>query len=157
MQARGTTEKTYAEQCKVGGTMPAAAPPEPRPTAAAPAPAPSQAAPTETQAAPEPAPRRSTPTTTAAPTRRPSAPKSTATLEAGQFADDVSAKASCPTDTIVWVNKDFFPHTATAQDRSFDSKNIGTDKTWRYVASKDGTFAYICTRHPAIKPTPIVK
>jgi hypothetical protein len=32
------------------------------------------------------------------------ATKRTATLEAGQFADDASAKASCPTDTVVWVN-----------------------------------------------------
>jgi hypothetical protein len=101
MQARGTTERAYVAQCRAGAAMPTAAAPEPRPTAA-PAPAPSQAAPTETQAAPAPAPRRPTPT--AAPVQQPSAPKSTATLEAGQFADDVSAKASCPTDTIVWVN-----------------------------------------------------
>jgi len=107
MQARGTTQKAYVEQCRTGGITPTAAAPEPKP-AAAPAPAPSQAPPTQTHAAPTPAPQRPAPaTTTAAPApapARPSSPRSTATLEAGQFADDASAKASCPTDTVVWVN-----------------------------------------------------
>jgi plastocyanin len=60
-------------------------------------------------------------------------------------------------DTIVWVNKDFFPHTATAQDRSFDSKDLGTNKTWKYIANKAGTFSYICTLHPMMTATLIVK
>jgi hypothetical protein len=103
MQARGTTEKAYVEQCRTGGVMPTATAPAPKPAAA---PAPSQPAPTQTQA-PTPAPQRSTPTTTTAapaPTPQPTTSRSGATLEAGQFADDASAKASCPTDTVVWVN-----------------------------------------------------
>jgi len=60
-------------------------------------------------------------------------------------------------DTVIWVNKDFFPHTATAQDRSFDSGDIATDKSWKYVATKTGTFSYICTLHPTMKATLIVK
>jgi hypothetical protein len=108
MQARGTTEKAYVEQCRTGGTMPTVTAPEPKP-AAAPAPAPSHAPPTQTQATPTPAPQRSAPTNTTAapapaPMPQPTAPRSSATLEAGQFADDTSAKASCPTDTVVWVN-----------------------------------------------------
>ena len=39
-------------------------------------------------------------------------------------------------DTVKWVNKDFFPHTATAQDKSFDSRDIATNKPWQYVATK---------------------
>jgi hypothetical protein len=101
MQARGITQKAYVAQCRTGGAMPTAGTPEPRPTAG-PTPAPSQATPPETQAAPAPAPRRPPPT--AAPVQEPSAPRSTATLEAGQFADEASAKVSCPTDTVVWVN-----------------------------------------------------
>jgi plastocyanin len=60
-------------------------------------------------------------------------------------------------DTVRWVNQDFFPHTATAQDGSFDSRDIGIDRTWVYVATQDGTFAYICTLHPGMKGTLIVK
>ena len=48
------------------------------------------------------------PTTTAAPApapaQQPPAATGGATLEAGQFADDASAKARCPSDTVVWVN-----------------------------------------------------
>jgi plastocyanin len=62
-----------------------------------------------------------------------------------------------PGDTIVWVNKDFFPHTATAQDKTFDSRDIATNKSWKYVAKKKGAFPYICTLHPTMKATLIVK
>jgi plastocyanin len=60
-------------------------------------------------------------------------------------------------DTVVWVNKDMFAHTATADDRSFDSKDIAARKTWKHVAGKSGTFAYVCTLHPTMKGTLIVK
>jgi len=60
-------------------------------------------------------------------------------------------------DSIVWVNKDAFPHTATAQDKSFDSKEIAAAKTWRFTAKKAGTFPYVCTLHPTMKATLIVK
>jgi plastocyanin len=60
-------------------------------------------------------------------------------------------------DTIVWVNQDFFPHTATAQDKTFDSRDIATNKSWKYVAKKKGSFPYICTLHPTMKATLIVK
>jgi plastocyanin len=60
-------------------------------------------------------------------------------------------------DSIVWTNKDFFPHTATAQDKTFDSRDIATNKSWKYVATKKGAFPYICTLHPTMKATLIVK
>jgi plastocyanin len=60
-------------------------------------------------------------------------------------------------DTVVWTNKDAFPHTATAQDKSFDSGEIGVAKSWKLVARKKGTFAYICTYHPTMKGTLVVK
>jgi plastocyanin len=60
-------------------------------------------------------------------------------------------------DTIVWVNEDFFPHTATAQDGSFDSQDIAVSQSWKYVATKNGTFTYICTLHPTMKGTLVVK
>jgi plastocyanin len=60
-------------------------------------------------------------------------------------------------DTVVWVNKDFFPHTATAKDRSFDSLDIATNKSWKYMAAKKGAFRYFCTLHPTMKATLVVK
>jgi plastocyanin len=54
-------------------------------------------------------------------------------------------------DTIVWVNKDIVPHTATSTRGGFDSKDIQVDKSWKYTIRKMGDFAYICTFHPAMK------
>ena len=58
---------------------------------------------------------------------------------------------------IVWVNKDFFPHTATAQDGIFDSASIGTSATWQHVAGQKGSFPYFCTLHPMMKGTLVVE
>jgi plastocyanin len=54
-------------------------------------------------------------------------------------------------DTIVWVNKDLVPHTATSKTGNFDSKDIQVDKSWKYTTQKKGDFAYICTFHPTMK------
>ena len=62
-----------------------------------------------------------------------------------------------PGDTVVWVNKDLFPHTATAVSKRFDSHEIEAGKSWKYVAKKTGEFAYFCTLHPVMKGTLLVK
>ena len=59
-------------------------------------------------------------------------------------------------DTVVWVNKDPFPHTVTAKG-AFDSKEIAAGKSWKYVARKAGEYAYICTLHSNMKATLTVK
>jgi plastocyanin len=56
-----------------------------------------------------------------------------------------------PGDRVTWVNKDLFPHTATADDKAFDSRNIAPSGTWTFVAGKPGIHAYICTFHPTMK------
>jgi plastocyanin len=55
-------------------------------------------------------------------------------------------------DTVVWVNRDAFPHTVTAAG-TFDSGPIGASASWRYVVTKPGSFEYICTLHPNMKGT----
>jgi plastocyanin len=59
-------------------------------------------------------------------------------------------------DTIVWVNKDPFPHTVTAKG-AFDSHDIAAGKSWKYTARKAGEYAYVCTLHPNMKGTLTVK
>lgn len=56
-------------------------------------------------------------------------------------------------DTVVWTNKDPFPHTVTARDGAFDSKSIAAGKSWRYTARKSGEFTYFCTLHPTMTGT----
>jgi plastocyanin len=50
--------------------------------------------------------------------------------------------------TIVWVNKDLFPHTVTANDGSFDSGVINPGGKWTYKSKVKGTVAYKCILHP---------
>ena len=54
-------------------------------------------------------------------------------------------------DRIVWVNKDPFPHTVTADNKAFDSGSIAANASWNYIATKKGDYAYICTFHPTMK------
>jgi plastocyanin len=60
-------------------------------------------------------------------------------------------------DTIVWVNKDPFPHTVTSEAGGFDSRTIAADESWSYKASKKGEFPYICSFHPTMTGTLRVK
>lgn len=126
MQARGVRQKAYVEQCKAEGVVPTATAPEIKPTA--PAPAPKQASPA-TQPSPAQPAQKPAPTITAAPVPQPS--KGSATLEAGQFADEASAKARCPSDTVVWVN---FPSKVY---HFAGTKSYGTTKRGVYMCEKE--------------------
>src|SRR5262249_16415511 len=59
-------------------------------------------------------------------------------------------------DTVVWVNKDPFPHTVTSEG-AFDSHEIPAGRSWRYVGGKAGDYAYVCTLHPNMQATLTVK
>lgn len=59
-------------------------------------------------------------------------------------------------DTIVWINKDPFPHTVTAAG-VFDSSSILPGGTWKYTARKIGAHAYTCTFHPNMKGRLIIE
>jgi len=55
-------------------------------------------------------------------------------------------------DTVMWVNKDPFPHTATAA-RAFDSGPMQAGTSWRFVARRAGSYAYVCTLHSNMRAT----
>ena len=54
-------------------------------------------------------------------------------------------------DTVVWINRDMVPHTATSVSGRFDSNEIAPGKTWSHVVRSSGEFSYICTYHPLMK------
>ena len=60
---------------------------------------------------------------------------------------NVSAKVG---DTVEWINKDVFAHTATARNGDFDV-NIAPKKTVTSVLKKAGTVEYYCRFHPNMK------
>jgi plastocyanin len=59
-------------------------------------------------------------------------------------------------DSIVWINNDPFPHTATSQAGGFDSKLLNAGGSWTYVADKKGEFGYTCTFHITMKAKLVV-
>ena len=60
---------------------------------------------------------------------------------------EASAKVG---DTIEWVNKDVFAHTATARNGDFNV-NQPPKKTVSSVLNKAGTVDYYCRFHPNMK------
>ncbi|VVE22277.1 Amicyanin [Pandoraea cepalis] len=56
-------------------------------------------------------------------------------------------------ETVVWVNRDPFPHTVTAQTGDFDSKGIAPGESWQFKPTKKGKFPYFCRFHPTMKGT----
>jgi plastocyanin len=75
----------------------------------------------------------------------------TVTIEGMRFQPESLTVA--PGDTIIWVNKDLVPHTATSEAGRFDSRDIPAAKSWRHTVREKGDFAYICTFHPTMKGT----
>jgi plastocyanin len=70
----------------------------------------------------------------------------TVTIEATDFKPStLTVKAG---DTVVWQNKDPFPHTATSEAGRFDSQKIDPGGSWQYKADKPGEFPYLCSFHP---------
>jgi plastocyanin len=58
-------------------------------------------------------------------------------------------------DTIEWINKDIFAHTATARNGDWDV-TLPPKKTVTSVLKKAGTVDYYCRFHPNMKATLIV-
>lgn len=62
---------------------------------------------------------------------------------------EISAKVG---DSITWINKDVFAHTATAKNGDFDV-TLPPKKSVKSVLKKAGTIEYYCRYHPNMKAT----
>jgi plastocyanin len=54
---------------------------------------------------------------------------------------------------VIWQNQDTAPHTATADDGSFDTGTIEKGKTGSETFKEAGTFTYFCEIHPTMHGT----
>jgi len=54
---------------------------------------------------------------------------------------------------VIWKNRDAAPHTATAEDGSFDTGTIEEDKLKSETFKEPGTYAYVCSIHPQMHGT----
>ena len=62
---------------------------------------------------------------------------------------EASAKVG---DTVEWINRDIFAHTATARNGDWDV-TMPPKKTVTMVLKKPGTIEYYCRFHPNMKAT----
>jgi len=61
-------------------------------------------------------------------------------------------------DTVVFQNKDIFPHTATAPGpQGFDSSVIKPGGTWSTTLKHVGDFRFACQFHPEMKGEIVVE
>lgn len=54
---------------------------------------------------------------------------------------------------VIWQNEDSAPHTATADDGSFDTGTLDEGKLKSETFKEPGTYAYICSIHPQMHGT----
>jgi plastocyanin len=54
---------------------------------------------------------------------------------------------------VIWLNKDTAPHTATADDGSFDTGTIERGKLKSETFKQAGTYPYFCEIHPTMHGT----
>jgi plastocyanin len=92
---------------------------------------------------------RSTPTSSAAePAARGSAPPPViiAMKNYAFVPKDITIAAGT---TVIWRNDDSVPHTATADDKLFDSGDMSQGAQFSYTFTRPGVYPYYCTWHGA--------
>jgi plastocyanin len=62
-----------------------------------------------------------------------------------------------PGTKVTWINEDEAPHTATSNDKVFNSGGLDTDDKFSFVFNEKGEFPYFCALHPHMKATITVK
>ena len=60
-------------------------------------------------------------------------------------------------DRVTWTNRDSVEHTATARNGSFDTGSLGEGESRSVRFSVAGTYRYICTPHPSMTGTIVVR
>ena len=60
-------------------------------------------------------------------------------------------------DAVTWTNQDSMGHSATADDKSFDTGLLDQGKSGKVTFSKAGTYTYHCSAHTSMYGTIIVQ
>ncbi|HWO16035.1 MAG TPA: cupredoxin family copper-binding protein [Solirubrobacterales bacterium] len=106
---------------------------------------------TETQTATE------TTETTSAPSGNAPAPSGeavrSAKVEIVDFAYDPDPVTIQTGGKVIWINRDAEPHTATADDESFDTGTLEEGKLKSESFKEPGSYPYVCEIHPTMQGT----
>jgi plastocyanin len=74
-------------------------------------------------------------------------------VEIANFAYDPDPVTVQVGGKVIWLNQDSAPHTATAEDGSFDTGTLEQGKLKSETFKQAGTYAYICEIHPDMHGT----
>ena len=66
------------------------------------------------------------------------------------FAFEPATLRLSPGDTVVWVNRDVVPHTASGPAGGWDSGSIESGASWSRVFTEAGSTSYTCAFHPTM-------
>jgi LPXTG-motif cell wall-anchored protein len=127
---------------------PAAEPPaQPAGCASEPAPASAEAAPPAPAEQPRPP---AEPGAKQAPVARAAAPGSVTIKDFSFAPKSITVSVG---ETVTWTNQGPAPHSATADDGSFDTGNFPRGQSRSHKFTRAGTFSYYCKPHPFMKAT----
>lgn len=96
----------------------------------------------------------------AAPQRRAVAPPAqTHPVEVSGLAYHPADLEVAPGDTVIWINRDIVPHTATSDTspRAIDTGTLAAGDSSKYVAGRAGVYRYTCTFHPTMQGRLVVR
>lgn len=79
---------------------------------------------------------------------RGSSPSRTHTVVIRGFAFQPDTVRAAVGDTVVWINGDVVPHTATSS--AWDSGEMARSAEWRLVVESAGEVSYLCALHPSM-------
>lgn len=79
------------------------------------------------------------------------------TLKIKDFMFMPMAITIAPGDTVTWENDDGEPHTVVSLDGAFRSKALDEKDKFSHTFDQAGTFRYLCSIHPKMVGTIIVK
>jgi plastocyanin len=74
-------------------------------------------------------------------------------VEIVDFAYDPDPARVATGGKVIWQNRDSAPHTATADDNSFDTGTLEEGKLKSETFKQAGTFTYFCEIHPDMRGT----
>jgi LPXTG-motif cell wall-anchored protein len=135
----------------------AQAPSDPAP--AEPAPAPAQPAPAPAEPAPTPEPQSLGDERAEQPAQ--SKPKAIAAASGSVTIADFNFSPASITinvgDTVTWNNNGPTPHSAIANDGSFDTGILRKGQSGSHTFNQAGSFSYYCNPHPYMKATVVVQ
>lgn len=61
-------------------------------------------------------------------------------------------------DTVVWINRDIVPHTASAEGSvGWDTGTLSQGDSGRFVAEASGEVGYVCGFHPSMQGRLVIR